>query len=32
MLEAHGLTVEREHPTGEGGNVLIVARKAERVA
>lgn len=28
MLRAHGLTVEREHATGEGGNVLIVARKA----
>lgn len=27
-LAAHGLLVEREHPTGEGGNVLIVARKA----
>lgn len=28
MLLSHGLTVEREHATGEGGNVLIVARKA----
>ena len=27
MLAAHGLTIEREHTTGEGGNVLIVARK-----
>jgi hypothetical protein len=28
MLQANGLTIEREHPTGEGGNVLVVARKA----
>lgn len=28
MLLSHGLTIEREHATGEGGNVLIVARKA----
>lgn len=26
-LKAAGLTIEREHPTGEGGSVLIVARK-----
>jgi SAM-dependent methyltransferase len=28
MLATHGLTIEREHPTGEGGNVLLVARKS----
>jgi hypothetical protein len=28
MLRSHGLTLEREHATGEGGNVVLVARKA----
>jgi hypothetical protein len=28
MLATHGLTIEREHPTGEGGNVLLVAGKS----
>jgi len=28
VLAVSGLVIEREHPTGEGGNVLIVARKA----
>lgn len=28
MLRSHGLTIEREHATGEGGNVVVVARKA----
>jgi hypothetical protein len=27
MLEAAGLSIEREHPSGEGGCVLVVARK-----
>jgi SAM-dependent methyltransferase len=27
-LAENGLAIEREHPTGEGGNVLIVARKS----
>ncbi|MGV3722098.1 MAG: hypothetical protein ACO1SX_14400 [Actinomycetota bacterium] len=28
-LAQHGLVIEREHPTGEGGNVLMVVRKAD---
>lgn len=28
-LEAAGLQIEREHPSGEGGSVLLVARKPE---
>lgn len=27
LLRSHGFTIEREHATGEGGNVVIVARK-----
>jgi len=30
MLRAAGLEIEREHPSGEGGCVLIVARKASQ--
>lgn len=28
VVKAAGLSIEREHPTGEGGSVLIVARKS----